>query len=195
MPTTVTSRTNARHAGGLATLLLIATACATTQELRIQAYPGPPRPAAQVASLQTEVDRFAQRYTIVKGVDAVPLERRTVNARQDIALLPGIHTIQANFVEGGRFSASGLIPFEARAGGRYEVRAIELKDGLWPHLGKVAFGGSGRAAIWVVDLDTSTLVGGSKPRQDLFVAESEGLERPRQPLRFGPTDPANADGP
>ena len=102
----------------------------------------------------------------IEKVDDVPVPTRALRTQQEVEVLPGPHTLEVRYVEGDSYStANAVVSFEARAGGRYRLRAAPARKGFWTARGKGAGGGTDGWVTWLEDEETGAVVGGRKPHE------------------------------
>lgn len=127
-------------------------------------YEGPPRGRAEVAVLKIQWKATGHSARI-ETIDGKPVEKGrafALNIKQ-AELLPGEHTLEVSYFNGGTTSINNIpLVFTCKAGGVYELRVAPIDEGFGGALA-VAAGGRGRWTAWIMDSDTKEVLAG-RPR-------------------------------
>lgn len=157
-------------------LVVLAGAATGCGAYRVRAHEAT-RPAAEEVAVVTAKHSVWETIVFIEKVDDVPVPRRAFRS-QEVAILPGPHTLEVSYVGGNSHSTTNaVVPFEARAGRRYRVRAEPVRKGFWTEVGKSVAGGTGGWVAWVEDEETGVVVAGRKPH-GMFTTTLEAVEAP-----------------
>jgi hypothetical protein len=125
---------------------------------RVRAHDAEGPAAEQVAVVYAENSVWVRNIVFVQRVDGAPVERRAFRS-QEIEVLPGLHTFEVSYVGGNSHSTSNVVvPLEAQAGRRYQIRAEPIREGFW----KDIIPREGSWVAWVEDAETHAVVSGQK---------------------------------
>jgi hypothetical protein len=145
-------------------LILLALGCAGCTTANKRLYEGPPRERAGVAVLKVQWKATGHSARI-ETIDGKPVEKGRAFALniKEAELLPGEHTLEVSYFNGGTRSINNIpLAFTCKAGGVYELRVAPIDEGFGGTLA-VAVGGRGHWTAWIIDTDTKEVLAG-KPR-------------------------------
>ena len=145
-------------------LILLALGCAGCTTANKRLYEGPPRERAEVAVLKVQWKAMGHSARI-ETIDGKPVEKGRAFALniKEAELLPGEHTLEVSYFNGGTTSINNIpLTFTCKAGVVYELRVAPIDEGL-SGVVAVAAGGQGHWTAWITDVDTKEVLAG-KPR-------------------------------
>jgi hypothetical protein len=145
-------------------LILLALGCAGCTTANKRLYEGPPRERAGVAVLKVQWKATGHSARI-ETIDEKPVEKGRAFALniKEAELLPGTHTLEVSYFDGGVKSFKNIpLTFTCRAGGVYELRVAPIDEGFG-NMVAVAAGGHGHWTAWIMDAGTKEVLAG-KPR-------------------------------
>jgi len=148
-------------------VMLLLAACSTRRT--INAYPGPERPAVELATLTVARPKFLadEKVTLyIIAIDGVRVAKKSI-FRELIAtalVAPGHHSVTFGFYDANSNSVTpATLSFDAVAGATYELHAGDAPASFGQRVVQVVTT-RGRWQGWMTERSTGRVVAGSDPR-------------------------------
>jgi hypothetical protein len=142
-------------------LIFFVLGCAGCTTANKRLYEGPPRERAGVAVLKIQWNAMGDSARI-ETIDGKPVEKGRAFALniREAELLPGGHTLEVSYFNGGNRSIDNLpLAFTCKAGDVYELHVAPIDEGFGSSIA-VAAGGKGHWTAWIMDSDTKKVLAG-----------------------------------